>query len=472
MLAGMLGAYILALLSKEQAITLPALAMVYEHLYREDRSETTTSRKLGRYGPLWLVLLAYLLFRVRVLGALAPTNNTLKLHWGQVPLSAIALAGQYVGKLLWPVQLCVYYVFHPSLSLLDHRVLAGLLALLAIAGLFWMCWRSRNRNDRFASFGIVWFMATLAPVLNARWVGDNVFTERYLYLPSVGVAWLFGLGASRLWSLAAARRAGKRALVLAGLVMGTLFAARIVIRNRDWKDDFVLYARTLEVSPDASIISNNLGIAYWNAGDLDSAESIWRKLLARNPDDLRMLNSLGFLANRRHQYEEAKRFFQRTIELDPHSADRHLNLAETYQYMGMPALAEPELRTAVSLSPLNIRGRNMLGKLLFAQARVSEAEEQFRASLSAGPNAVAYDYLGMINYRRGAVREAEDDFRASLSLAPEDSYAHFGLGDVYQVAGRKAEALREYEAGLVKDPTNAQALAAAQQLRGQRGGRQ
>ena len=215
------------------------------------------------------------------------------------------------------------------------------------------------------------------------------------------------------------------------------------------------------------MMSNNLGVAYWNAGDLDKAESTWRELLTRYPDDLRILNSLGFLANRRHQYAEAKRLFQRALELDPRTADRHLNLAETYQNMGMPELAEPEIRTAVSLSPLNSRGRNMLGKLLFAQGRVNEADEQFRASLRSEPNAVAYDYLGMIKYRQGAVREAEDDFRAALSLEPADSYAHFGMGDIYQVAGSRVAALREYEAGLVNDPTNAQALAAVQQLRRQ-----
>jgi predicted negative regulator of RcsB-dependent stress response len=50
-------------------------------------------------------------------------------------------------------------------------------------------------------------------------------------------------------------------------------------------------------------------------------------------------------------------------------------------------------------------------------------------------------------------------------LERADSYAHFGLGDIYKNAGRKAEALSEYQAGLVKDPTNPQALEVVQKLR-------
>ena len=73
----------------------------------------------------------------------------------------------------------------------------------------------------------------------------------------------------------------------------------------------------------------------------------------------------------------------------------------------------------------------------------------------------------MFNIRRGAVGEAARDFGAALSLEEFDSYAHFGLGDIYKATGRKAEALSQYQAGLVKDPTNARALAAVQELRRQ-----
>jgi tetratricopeptide (TPR) repeat protein len=50
-------------------------------------------------------------------------------------------------------------------------------------------------------------------------------------------------------------------------------------------------------------------------------------------------------------------------------------------------------------------------------------------------------------------------------LEKSDSNAHFGLGYLYKAAGRNAEALSEYQAGLVKDPTDARALAAVQKLR-------
>jgi tetratricopeptide (TPR) repeat protein len=101
------------------------------------------------------------------------------------------------------------------------------------------------------------------------------------------------------------------------------------------------------------------------------------------------------------------------------------------------------------------------------EGRTDEAEDQFRASIRFEPNALAYDFLGMLDIRRGAMQGAERDFRAALSLDEFDSNAHFGLGYIYMAAGRQAEALNQYRAGLVKDPTNPQGLAAVEKLRQQ-----
>jgi tetratricopeptide (TPR) repeat protein len=255
--------------------------------------------------------------------------------------------------------------------------------------------------------------------------------------------------------------------VLAGLAVGGLFAARIVIRNRDWNNDKVLFTRTLDLSPDAYGVLNSLGIVYWDEGDLDKAESAWRRVLAANPDDPGALINLGLVASQRHQYAEAKGFFQRAMELKPNLEEPHLSLGDTYLKMGLRGPAELQLRAAVAISPSDTRARNRLGRLLFETGRPHEAEEQFRASVRSKPSALAYDFLGLLNIRRGAVGEAVRDFRAALSLEEFDSNAHFGLGDIYRLAGRKAEALSQYQAGLVKDPTNARALAAVQELRRQ-----
>jgi protein O-mannosyl-transferase len=461
---GTVAAFILALLSKEQALTFAALATVYEHFYREDSRKTRLSRKLARYGPLWLLALAYILFRIRFLGALAPVDQIRTLTAQQTVLSAVALVGQYVEKLLWPAELCAFYVFHRSTSLFDPRVLGGVAALGALGALFLICWRSRKPEVHFASFGIIWFFATLGPVLNAHWMAANVFTERYLYLPSVGIAWLAGLGASKLWSSAADRPGSRRALALGGIAAGALLAARIVIRNHDWRNDIALYGQTLKLSPDAYPILNNLGTVYWQAGAVGQAESAWRRALALRPDNAIVLNNLGLVVSKRKQYPEAVGFFRRAVRLKPNYTDPHLNLGTTYREMGEATAAELQLRAAVALSPLNYRARNELGQLLMTRGRFEEAEKEFRRSAESEPNLLAYDFLAELCLRRGDAPGAESAFRRSLALDAFDARAHFGLGKLEAAAGRKAEAMGEYRAGLETDPSNIEARTALRAL--------
>ena len=178
--------YGLALLSKEQALVLPLVAAAYEHFYRSDRAVTSIRVKLQRYVPLWSVAAAYVAFRRFVLGGFAPSVSRPDLAWTHVLLTAVAMIGRYFGKLFWPLHLSAFYVFHESQRLGEAPVVAGLVALFVCLNVFALLWQ----RERSASFAFVWMLATIAPVLNARWMPAGMFAERYLYLPSVGFCWL------------------------------------------------------------------------------------------------------------------------------------------------------------------------------------------------------------------------------------------------------------------------------------------
>ncbi len=467
-MAAMLAAFVLALLSKEQALMLPALATLYEHLRpetdREAPLQERAAHRLARYGPLWLVAAAYVFWRLHFIGAFAPVHQMRALTAKQVVLSALALIGAYAGKLVWPARLCAFYVFHPDTRLADPRVLAGTAVLGALAVLFVVLTRRPEPNLRFTAFGIAWFLVTLAPVLNAHWMAANVFAERYLYLPSVGFCWVAGCAFSEVWRRTAGRTRWRRSVLAGGLALVALGALRIWTRNRDWRDDIRLYTRTLEQSPGAYPILNNLGTVYWQDGLVNQAEAVWRQAIAVTPQSAIVLNNLGLVASNRKQYSAAVDLFIRAAALKPAYTDPHLNLGIAERALGRREPAEAELRRAIALSPLNNRAHTELGELLLEEGRLSEAADEFQASLRAAPTALAYDGLGEGEFRQGKSPVAERDWRAALALDHLDSRAHFDLGALLVAERRRSEALDEYRAGLFSDPHNAQALAAVRSL--------
>jgi tetratricopeptide (TPR) repeat protein len=457
---GMLGSFALALLSKESAVVLPVLATLYEHLYRRDGAGW--KRKIPRYLNLWLLTLAYVVFRIQVLGSFTRVLLTPRVTWYEAFLSAFALLAQYLEKLFWPVQLSAYYAFHKSVTPLDPRVLVGVAALVAGTLVFAALWR----RARLVSFGFLWFLVTLGPVLNSRWLGPNVLTERYLYLPSVGFCWAAAWAGVELWRRLARRPPWARQALLAATGLLAVFCVvRVVMRNRDWRDEVIFYRTTLASEPEATGYWINLGVAYWDNGAVSAAEQAWRTALGQAPDNTLVLTNLGLVYERQKEYEQAAAYFERAIHLRPRSAEAHLSLGRVYTELGRDADAEPQFRAAVALAPLSYAARNGLGAFYLKEGRSAEAEKEFRNSVGAFPNGAAYDRLGDIYAGWGRVTQAQEAFQRAVALNEFDSHAHFGLARLAEAAGRRRDALREYQAGLATDPRNPEALAALERLK-------
>ena len=462
MQAAMAVCFLFALLSKEQALTLAVLTVIYEHFYRDDRATTTWGGKIGRYGVFWLLLFGYIVLRVHLMGSFAHAMGWVHLTAVETFLSAFALLGQYLFKLIWPTHLFAFYVFHPSTHIFTAPVLEGVGALILCGVIFGALWRKARR----ASFGILWLLCTLAPVLNARWMGSYVLADRYFYLPSVGFCLVAGWAGAALWHAASRRQAVWRWAVVAGAcLVAALCVLRIGSRIPDWQDDITLISRALAAEPDEFILHDALGDAYWLRGEGTLAEQEWKETLRLKPNFVRAVNALGALCAKQRRYDEAEAYLQRAILLNPNDADSHLNLGAVYAETGKMDRAEEQFRIAISIAPLNFAAHNVLGKLYFDSGRLKEAEQQFRQSLQVEPNLAAYDHLGYIYAQWGDQDRAEAAFKSALAMNGADSHAHYHLGLIYAAAGRNSEALAELQTALAADPNNSEILSALEKLR-------
>jgi tetratricopeptide (TPR) repeat protein len=456
----MCASYALALLSKEPAVTLPLLALIYEHFYRGDRGETTWGQKLRRYAPLWLVCLGYTLLRTWVMGTFVHPPGINLLSTPEVVLSAVALVGEYIAVLFWPVHLSAFYPFQASTSLLDWRVLGGAMALVLLAGAFVVLWK----RARPASFGILWLFVALFPVLNARWLGAYVLADRYFYLPSAGFCLVAGWASAALWRLSSRQPIWRTALVAAGSMVAVLCVLRISTRVLDWQNDVAILTRSLAAAPHDYRLHDALGQAYWFQGEHDKAEQEWRETLHLEPNNVQTLFLLGGLYAQQKRFDLAVPLLERSILLRPKNANAHLDLGGAYAELGKMDRAEEQFKAAVLLAPLNFNAHNLLGKLYFDSKRFSEAEQQFRQSLECEPNLAAYDHLGYIYMQRKDPDAAEKAFNAALALNGTDSHAHYNLGRIYAAAGRNAQAAEELRKALAADPNNPEILSALEKL--------
>jgi Tfp pilus assembly protein PilF len=458
------GVFLLALLSKEQAMTLPVMVTLYEYFYRDDRLTATPREKISRIGPLWAVAAFYLSVRTLILGGVASVVTRPALSWHDTLLSSVSLIGGYIGKLIWPAHFAAFYVFHPSRHFSDVPVLLGLSAIVLCAILFIVLWK----RVHLLSFAFLLIFLPLGPVLNARWMPASVFGERYLYLPSVGFCWLMGWGAVKLWNTEGPwlLRPLARAVPVLVAVIALAYAARTVTRNRDWASDAVLFRQALESQTDASLVRSDLGAELYNHGKSADAEREWLTALSYGPRNVFALDNLALLRQQQHRYFESLDYSRRALRWRPAYTMAHVNLAETLADMGRDAEAEWQFRIATTLSPLSTRAHNGYGKFLFHEGRLEDARKEYDRSVAADSNTDAYDQLGKIYFRWQDFPRAEQAYRHALAADNFNVDAHVGLGQVLEATGHPLDALREFDKALEMDPSEPVAKAAALRLRG------
>lgn len=463
--AGFCVLFALALLSKEPALMLAPLLLIYEFRPQANQTGVAGENRLTRVTLVVTMAVAYIGLRRWLLGALAPVLQHNWVSWREAVLSAFALIAQYTGLLFWPARLSAFHVFVKSTSITEPLVLAGVAIVVADAILVVWLWRRAWP----AAFAVLWIGFTLAPVLNARWMASNVLAERYLYLPSVGFCWLVAWAGVAAWDWCArqglsSRRTVRVCLAAATTALAVLAVTRLVTRNRDWSDDGKLYAQTLRTDPMATVIRSNVATGYFINGRFDLAEQEYLRVLRERPDLAPAANALGVLYAKEGRNREAAAMFSRAIAQKPQWSDPYVGLGNLLLDEGDQAGAERQYGRAIQLSPLNAPALNRLGALLLAQHRDNEAIERLSASVGVQMTAEASLGLAEALRRTGDSPAEEAILVKALAAYPLSSELHFRLADLYAEEKRVPEAIREYRKGLETDPRNTQARSALAQL--------
>ena len=311
-------AYLLACLAKETGVaTVLVLVAVEITEWRREGSPALALRRLAPYG---LMLAVYLALRLHALGGFAPRSYGVTSTAAGAVGYAGALLARYLGFLVLPFPARVLAGV-PVPPLLSFAVLAGLAAAgAALAGLAVAAWRGSGRREIVLPLAFVF--AFLLPVLRADAIGGANFAERYLYLPSVGLAWLAGLLASRL-----ARSRARRTLAVAGLAVLVALGAAAAVRATTYRNDRALFTAAVRENPRSEIARNNLGMALYAAGRLDEAEREYQEALRLQPAAVAPLANLGLLRERRGDLPGAKAAFEETLRRLPTHAVAAVHLA-------------------------------------------------------------------------------------------------------------------------------------------------
>lgn len=414
--------FLMALLFKEMALSLPVLAVAADLIRERGTERARWSSRFSRWSPLALALAIYLGVRVHALGSVVGSSNAFSLRlWDRI-LTILYLAGLYVAKLFLPVGQNAYRVFVPfsQLPLTDWAPPILLMASGCI-----LVWRLR-REEKLA-FAVCWVPITLIPILSLGNVGQNVFAERYLYIPSVGFCILLAALAHHCRTVIS-----PRSVTILGVALAVVWGGLTITRSAVWQNDKTLCTVTLALSPDAAMMHQNLGVVYFTERNYPAALSEFqaaraaaaRVFIPSARDRYNALIGIGTVRIETGQLEDAGKVADAALTLDPQREEAYRLLGRIRSDQKRPDEAQRWLERALALNPSDFAAQVTLGSVFLDKGRPAEAERCFRAALALNPQSVparlglvvCCAYLGRLSEASGLLREI-------LSLEPGNADA-------------------------------------------------
>jgi Flp pilus assembly protein TadD len=438
-----LGWFVMALLSKPMAVTLPFVFVLMDQ-WAEWRIDIPALRKA--FAEKRVMLFLSLLSCVVTIAAQVAYKAIIPVKAWPIAsrLSNVPIAyAKYLFMTFWPARLGVFYPVSGT-----PLPLAG--AVLAIAGLTAATFAIVRMRKRFPYLpvGWFWFLGMLVPVIGIVQVGSQAMADRYTYLPLIGIFIITVWGVYDL-----AGRLNIRGVELGASAVLLLIVLGVLTWRQAgyWRTTETLFRHTLDVtSPGNPVARGMYANAYFERGEFDEATRLFSASLAENPMDYFANFGIGRILLLRGRPAESIPYLQRA--LDASSLPDGYLMAQIGQAMVKSGRREEgidHLRTGVRLSPEDPDTHSLLGLALAAEGSSREAVEELRKVVVLSPrNATAHYNLGVALDNAGRFPEAVRSYRDAIALRKSDPAAWSNLGIAYGRMQRfddAIEALREAE---------------------------
>jgi Flp pilus assembly protein TadD len=430
---------LLALKTKEIAVTLPLAIILYEFIFYG------FSRK-----KLFILLIPLVLGAIvaaigiagsgRPLGELLSdvtemSRETTAISRMDYLITQFAVIATYLRLLVLPINQNLDYDYPIYSSLAQARPLLGLLLHLALIGVAIYAWRKAGEGQRakgegdskadhspftihysLIAFGIFWFYLTLSVESSLIPITDVIYEHR-LYLPSVG----FFLAVGAVLDVAA-RKMGREKVVAAAAMVVLTFMAATLLRNRVWGDQLFIWSDAVSKSPAKARPHSNLGKALHDAGDDSNAIAHLQMALRLDSGDPFTHFNIGVYLDGMNQFQLARDAYRRAMMLKPNFAQAMGNLANDLIVLGQTDEAVAVLQEALRIEPANTVFLNSLGVAFLARGDTDRAAAALEEAIRIMP---AYDKahlnLGRVHQTRGDYDLAAREFAIANSIAGSSS---------------------------------------------------
>jgi tetratricopeptide (TPR) repeat protein len=389
--------FFLAFLSKETAVAVPVLCLLY---YYFELRKSKERKLIKRYFVVWLIAGAAWYYLHSALHAIKGDEVGFTAFIQNLPI-----VPELLGKFFVPSR----FQLMPLFRLIDTAI-----GVIAAALLAWLIARMGAWTDRKVQFGLLWALLCILPVMifrnsDAKYIFDYLYHRAYL--PSIGLI-----------------------IVLAELLR------RLSLRNEK-------YFRRVAMGA-VPVLAYCAIASFAELRFYRDAPTFFTEAIARTPRNaLCYHNRAVYYGNELHNHEAALKDFDKAIEINPTYMMAIVNRGATYENLGRKEDAIASLKKALAVNPDSPNP-----EVIFRIANLRYLLNDFTGSVADYNRLLAMDklYPRIYSHRAGSkammvqAEEALQDADKALSVDPKDEEAYNSRGLANRVLGRLDEAANDF----------------------------
>lgn len=439
---------VLAVLTKENAYTLPFAIILFELFFIRVKKLSVNFKdyRIILVITAFTGLIVFLLhkFSLQIFDPLPPSQgNDFTVTPLNYLLTQFSVIVKYIQLLILPVNQNLDYDYPLSTSFFEIRTLLSFLFLSAfiILAIFFF------KRNRIISFGIFWFFLTLIIESSIIPINDLIYEHR-TYLPSFGYFLILStIIITFIWN--------KNKYIAIALLAIVVLSNSILTyeRNKVWKNDLTLWNDVVSKSPNKARPVNNRGIYYLKTKQWEKAITDFSKGIELYPKWAVTYYNRGVALEILRQTDKALADYNTAIELDTLYADAYYNRGNVFGNNRKIEQAIADFSKVLQINPDNENALYNRGVSYEALAQWNNAIADLTRAIEIDPNhARAYSNRGAAWANTGQWEKAVYDYTKALEIEPGLTATYNNRGIAYMNIGKYAEALADYNKAIEMDP--------------------
>ena len=438
--------FILSLLSKSMAITLPAILLLLDFYLKRQFTWKIIIEKIP-FALLSVFFMAITLYsQVYQYGDVAKVNDVVAFNIFDKVLLGIYGIVFYIFHLVLPINLSALHpyptkinTYLPTIYYLAPFILS-LLILLAI--------KIKNHR-RELIFGLLFFLFSISIVLQFIPVGHAIVAERYTYMPCLGLFFIMGNFYqhhidNRL------KKTGRRSSIPRTITFMILILFSIFSFNRNvvWKNTKTLFTDVAEKYPNDYFSYFALGNFEASENNFDKATTYYEKSIALNSQNATLFNNYALIKYKTNDYNTAILNFNKAILLNINYFDAYINRGNTYLSIKQYNKAIDDFTYVINHQKKGTDKYEAYYNIALAYYNLSD----FKTSLINCDSAITinpanpkfYNNRALTKLKLDDIKGAIDDYTKAITINNNDIQLYFNRAIAYTKQNNLNNALQDY----------------------------